>query len=280
MKNTIFLIFFIFLTKSLNAELLVKEIKDEEVWSGKIFINGIVAVRASGRLIIKEGTTVFFKTFDYDDDGIGDGELYVEGEIIAKGTINNPIVFTSDQNQKAKSQWKYVMVNHAKKAFFDYVIFESAFSGLQIHFSEAIVKNSIFRNNVDGFRFSTSNIYVCNNIMTENRHGIRYEERDSKGVIEFNRIYNNEIGIFPVTACKNKVSFQYNVIEKNGYNIKVGDEQKSDLDFKNNFFGMIFEKDIRKTIYDKNFDKNLPKVNIRPFLKKEPVIGESICIKD
>lgn len=263
-----------------GSTLQVKEISGEEVWKGRIFIEGIVAVRKQGKLIIESGSEIIFKKIDIDDDGIGDSELYVEGTIIVNGKKDAPVLFTSDSIEKVPSSWKYVMVNHAKYAYFDYAIFEGAFSGLQVHFTKAVVKNSIFRNNIDGFRFSTSNIYVCNNKMTKNRHGIRYEERDSNGIIEFNSIYENEIGIFPVTMCKNKVNFRYNNIEKNEYNIKVGDEQKQNLTFKNNYFGMVFEREIRKGIYDKKFDKNLPIVHIKPFSNKPFMESEIKCLED
>ncbi len=279
MKILIFLIFSLFPCLSFS-QIPVKEINTEELWQGKVFIDGIVAVRSKGRLIIKEGTEIIFKTIDIDNDGIGDSELYVEGEIYVYGTESLPVIFTSDKPIKEPSQWKYVMINHAKYAYFEHAIFESAFSGLQIHFTKGMIKNCTFHSNIDGFRFSTSNIYVCNNIMTKNKHGIRYEERDSKGIIEYNHIFDNEIGIFPVTACNDKVIFRYNAIEKNGYNIKVGEEQKKDLTFKNNYFGMIFEKDIKKTIYDKGYDKNLAKINFKPFLKKNVLRSDIKCLKN
>lgn len=276
----LFLLFFYSASELLANTLFVKEITTEEVWKGRVFIEGIVAVKKNGKLIIEPGSEIIFKTIDVDDDGIGDSELYVEGTIIVKGKKDLPVLFTSDNDDKLPSSWKYVMVNHAKYAYFDYAIFEGAFSGLQVHFTKAIVKNSIFRNNIDGFRFSTSIIYVCNNKMTKNRHGIRYEERDSNGIVEFNSIFENEIGIFPVTKCRDKVNFRYNNIEKNGYNIKVGDEQKEDLSFKNNYFGTVFEREIRKSIYDKKFDKNLPIINIKPVSKKPFMECEVKCLED
>lgn len=278
----LFLIFLFFypLYDLYGNSLPVKEISDIEVWKGKVYIEGIVAVKKDAKLIIEPGSEIVFKNIDIDNDGIGDSELYVEGTIIVKGSKDAPVLFTSENVDKSPSSWKYVMVNHGKYAFFDYAIFEGAFSGLQVHFTKAVIKNSIFRNNIDGFRFSTSKIYVCNNKMTKNRHGIRYEERDSDGIVEFNSIFDNEIGIFPVTKCKNRVNFRYNNIEKNGYNIKVGDEQEENLAFKNNYFGMIFEREIRKSIYDRKFDKNLPIVYIKPFLKKPIVESEFKCLEN
>lgn len=265
----ILILIFLFFPNFVFADVPVKEIFNEEVWEDKVTINGIVAVRKTGRLIIKEGTEIKFVYLDEDGDGIGDGEIYVEGEILSLGSSINPVIFTTLDINVKPAMWKYVMVNHAKYAYFENTIFEGAFSGLQVHFSKAVIKNNIFRKNVDGFRFSTAQVYVCGNVMTKNRHGIRYEERDSKGKIEYNIIEKNDIGIFPVTACKDAVLFQFNIIKENGYNIKVGEEQKNKLSFKNNYFGTIFENEIKKTIYDSSYDKNLSTIKFKPFLKEK-----------
>lgn len=278
--STFFLIFF-FYTGSLYAknELPVKEIKGEEIWSGNIVIDGVVAVKKGATLKIMPGAKVSFIHKDYDDDEIGDGELYVEGKIIAVGTKERPIIFTVNEESLAPAKWKYVMVNHSKKAVFEWVVFEGAFSGLQVHFSNATVKNCIFRKNVDGFRFSTSNIFVTGCIMKENKHGIRYEERDSSGTICGNDIVDNEIGIFPVTKCKGAVNFKLNNIYRNAYSIKVGEEQTDSLNFNNNYFGTVKQDEIEKTIYDKNDDPALAKVNFKPLLNKIQR-GEAACLKN
>ncbi len=281
MKPFFFIIcFFCFCSVTSASEIPVKEIKGQEVWSGEIIINGVVAVRKSGRLKIEPGTKVMFVAHDYDGDGIGDGELYVEGEIECQGTKELPVLFTVYFDNVSPSKWKYVMVNHGKKAVFDFTIFEGAFSGLQVHFTNAVVKNSVFRNNVDGFRFSTANVFVTNSSMYRNKYGIRYEERDSKGIICGNDIYDNEVGIFPVTKCKGRVNFVVNNIWRNEYNIKLGDEQKDSLSFRNNYLGSDREEEVKKSIYDKKYDKNLPIVNFKPFLKKRVQAGEKRCSKN
>jgi len=279
MKKILLFFSFIFINISFAMETPVKEIKGSEVWSGDVIIEGIVAVRKGAYLKIMPGTKVMFIAKDYDGDDIGDGEVYVEGEIECLGTKDAPIIFTVYKDAVEPAKWKYVMVNHAKKAVFDWTIFEGAYSGLQVHFSTATVKNCVFRKNIDGFRFSTSNIFVSGCKMTENKHGIRYEERDSTGTICGNEITDNEIGIFPVTKCKGKINFKLNNIYQNGYNIRMGDEQRDDLSFANNYFGSQLEREILKTIYDRKFDKNLPKVKYKPFLKKAVLLGEEGCLE-
>ncbi len=277
----VLIILFIFLYPFLlfADELKVYEIKGEEIWEKERIIDGIVAVRKSGKLIIKAGTRVIFLPIDVDKDDIGDGEIYVEGEIYIQGEKDNPVIFTAQSDNIEPGIWKYLMINHAKYAFINYAIFEGAFSGVQVHFTKAVVKNSVFRKNIDGFRFSTADVYVCNCVMRDNKHGIRYEERDSNGLIHYNEIKNNEIGIFPVIKSESKVRFEYNNIYDNGYNIKIGDDQKKDIIYANNYFGHDREKKIRELIFDKSKDKNLPRAKISPFLKKKIIIGEDKCLE-
>lgn len=264
-----FLILFLFFPIILYSQnIKVYEIYKEEVWEGEKIIEGIVVVKEGAKLIIKPGTRVYFKQLDYDNDEIGDGELYVEGELNVLGEKEKPVLFTTSGPVQPKS-WKYVMLNHSKNSFINNAVFEGAFSGLQVHFSKVKIRDCIFRKNVDGFRFSTANIDVCGCTMTENKYGIRYEERDSKGFIRFCEITKNEIGIFPVTKGEGKVIFEMNNIYDNEYNIRMGDDQKKDLDFSNNYFGFKKIKDIKMTIYDKRIDRNLSSVKIKTFFKEK-----------
>lgn len=280
MIKKIILLVLLFSSLCYGEEIPYREIKGLEVWKGEVVIDGIVAVRKGGKLKILPGTHIAFVVKDYDGDGIGDGELNVEGQIECIGTKDAPIVFTAMTDKVEPSSWKYVMVNHAEKADFEWTIFEGAFSGLQIHFTNAKVNFCVFRKNIDGLRFSTVNIKVFNCMMIENKHGIRYEERDSTGIVCGCTITNNEIGIFPVTHCKGKLLFKFNNIYENEYNVKIGDEQKENLSFAYNYFGSRSYKDVRKTIYDKYYDKNLPTVKFKPFLKQKVKRGESLCSKD
>ncbi|MCX7990497.1 MAG: right-handed parallel beta-helix repeat-containing protein [Proteobacteria bacterium] len=276
MKKILF--FLLFIPSILySGDIKIYEINGVEIWSGERVIDGIVVVKEGAKLIIKGGTKVYFKPFDTDGDEIGDGELYVEGEIYVYGEKDQPVIFTALADRVEPKMWKYVMVNHSRYAHIEYAIFEGAFSGLQVHFSKAKVRNSIFRNNIDGFRFSTANIDVCNCEMRENKYGIRYEERDSTGIIRYCNITGNEVGIFPVTKAEGKVIFSYNNVVQNEYNIRMGEDQKKDLDFSNNYYGFTNERGIRKTFYDRGRDKNLSTVKIRSFLKKKVTLGEDKC---
>ncbi len=244
-------------------------IEGKVVWSGEVHIDGVVTVKKTGHLTIEPGTRVLFAARDKDGDGIGDAELLVEGALIARGTEDAPIVFTSAAEQPKASDWKYLYLDFAREAELDYVISEYAYSGLQVHFCRARVTNSIFRYNVDGLRFSTVSLYAAGNSMYGNRHGLRYEERGSEARLHHNDLRDNEIGIFVVTRSENKARIEQNNITNNSqYNVKLGWQQPGDVTLPNNWWGMSDPVAIQKTFLDRQFDDSLGVVSAPQALTK------------
>jgi hypothetical protein len=240
-------------------------------WSGEVRIDGIVTVKKTGHLTIEPGTRVLFEPRDIDGDGIGDAELLVEGTLIARGTADAPIVFTSAADRPKPSDWKYLYLDFAREAELDYVISEYAYSGLQVHFCRARVTNSVFRYNVDGLRFSTVSLYAAGNSMHDNRHGLRYEERASEAMLHHNDIRDNEIGIFVVTRSTDRARIEQNNITNNSqYNVKLGWQQPGNVTLPNNWWGTSVSADIRETFFDQQFDASLGAVSA-PQPLTEPV---------
>lgn len=213
-------------------------ISDEQIWSGDIEISGVVQVTREGRLMLQPGTRLLFARIDRNEDGIGDAELLIEGEFEAKGTADQPILLTSAAANPQPADWKFLYFDYARKVEINYLISEYAYSGVQIHFCRAQIRNSEFRYNIDGVRFSTANVQLSDTSIHHNRHGIRYEERGGRGRIRHNRVYQNEIGIFAVVRCADKTLFEYNDFEQNApYQIKLGLKQQRSLNFPRNWWG-------------------------------------------
>lgn len=233
-------------------------IADAVVWSGKILVEGVVTVKKTGQLTIEPGTQVYFVAKDEDGDGIGDAELLVEGALIARGTAAEPIVFTSAAKQPKPSDWKYLYLDFARKAELDYIVSEYAYSGLQVHFCQARVTNSIFRYNVDGLRFSTVNLFAAGNSMYNNRHGLRFEERGGEAFIHHNDIRDNDIGLFVVTRSEDKARIEQNNITGNRqYNVKLGWQQPGAVTLPKNWWGTQDQATISETFLDKQIDASL-----------------------
>ncbi len=70
-------------------------IERDTTWEGEVRIEGQTVVKRGATLTILPGTTVKFLWSDEDGDAIGDGELNCEGRIVARGTKESPIRFTS-----------------------------------------------------------------------------------------------------------------------------------------------------------------------------------------
>ena len=180
----------------------VTVIEGEEVWSGEVVIDRIVIVKRGGHLKIEPGTRVLFERVDWDGDKIGDAEITVEGRFTAVGTSAAPILFASREEEPLPGDWKYLHINFAEGAKVSHLLVAHAYSGLQVHYSQAEVADSYFVNNVDGVRFSTARLTLERSVLTANRNGIRFEERGHPAVVRGNAITGNKVGIFAVAQWR------------------------------------------------------------------------------
>jgi parallel beta-helix repeat protein len=246
-------------------------ITKDTTWSGTILLRGQNVVKKGCTLTILPGTVVKFLWSDEDGDNIGDGELTVEGLLIAKGTKDNFITFTSGQPNPKMKDWTFVQISVNKGAEVEYCKFEYGFSGLQVHYSTATIKNSLFQYNFEGIRFSTTDVLIENNDITKNYYGIRCEAHGSRTTLRKNRFWDNEHAFFPVQKTWDSVKIYDNNIEgSRNYNVNFGTNQKRDMDFTNNWWATTDGAAIEATIFDKTKDDSLGRVKYIPFLK-EPV---------
>ena len=251
-------------------------ITGNEVWQGDVRIRGIVTVKKGASLEILPGTRVIFEKLDKDGDGIGDGELLVEGSLIAVGTAEQPILLTSGAENPQPMDWKFLYLDFAKQVEIAHLISEYAYSGVQIHFCKARVTNSEFRYNVDGVRFSTVNIELANNFIHHNRHGIRFEERRGSGRVHHNQINDNDIGIFSVTRSNNQTLFELNnLVNNRDYQVKLGFEQPHDLSFPRNWWGGLAGEALTESFFDQKFERTLGRVTAPEPLPEPAVLSPS-----
>lgn len=254
---------------AVSGEAVVRgSVAADTLWSGSVIVSGQVVVKKGVTLTILPGTTVRFAWIDEDGNGIGDGELNVEGRLVARGTREQPIVFTSAREQPAPNDWTYVMISTSRKSIVERCLFEYGFTGLQVHLSSVSVRDSRFRRNFEGLRFSTSEIVVERNEIAGNTYGIRYESRGSSGTIARNTIAGNEHGFFPVVKSTSGVRISENNIVNRGYNVKMGVEQRDDLDFRGNWWGSASPEAIVEGFFDGRREGSLGRVLFEPFLEK------------
>ena len=260
-------------------------IERDAVWEGDILIEGTVLIRKGVTLTINPGTVVKFGKVDRDHDGVGEGEIRVFGRLMAKGTPQKMIRFTSVEKKPDKKDWAYILFFASDaESVVEYCIFEHAFTGVQAHFSKVTVRDSLFRNNQEGIRFGRAEIKIEHNEITDNTYGIRHTRIEGPVEITSNIIKGNDVGIFFVPSSQNTVDFSLenyavdpryrmqpaitgnNIYKNREYNYKLGEREGFDVILSDNWWGSAGEADIYDMIYDKKSDSSLGRAIVTPYL--------------
>lgn len=253
-------------------------------WSGYIIVNGTVHVARGVTLKIDPGTVVFFRKTDENRDGVGDAKITVSGRLIARGRPDNMIRFTSAEPEPGKMDWSFLLFFvSGDENIVEYCKFEHAFTGVQVHFSKAIISDSIFTRNHEGIRFGRTELQINHNNIYDNSFGIRYTRLEGPVEIAYNNIRDNNVGIFHVPSNQNIVDFsatfkkkqelhrfqpvvrQNNISYNEEYNFRLGERQGYNIRISDNWWGNEPENVIEDLIYDERTDGSIGKVIYKPF---------------
>ncbi len=220
--------------KAKGARLLLRD----EVWSGEIYIPGSLIVPPWVTLRIQAGTVVKFKhSRDYKNPIRG--ELIIEGgRLLAIGTPDQQIWFTSDAEDPVNGDWGLIWIrNSQRENIIKYAIIEYAQMGINIWTSSATVSHSIIR-------------WVNSECI--------YMER-SNPIIEYNTIYNCGYNGIAMEQFNYDVKIRYNKIFNNFYNTGIhGEATEVEIEgniVKNNKFGITFD-DFSEAIIRNNLIEN------------------------
>ena len=259
-------------------------IEADTVWAGEVIIEGVVLVGRKATLTIMPGTTIRFRKIDRNNDGIGDSEIRVLGRVLAEGQPDSPILFESAEQNPRPKDWSYLLIfASGKKSFIDYCRFRHGFSGVQVHFSTAVISNTLFEQNNEGLRFGRARLSVTRNLFRNNDVGIRFTRMEGPVIIKHNEITANRIGIFLVPSGQNIQDFfepdrsgkpwntgrlvitSNNIYNNSWYNLSLGEKQLWDLDVIGNWWGSRDPELIKLGIFDKNSNPELGKALLMPY---------------
>ncbi|HHS97129.1 MAG TPA: hypothetical protein ENK08_04410, partial [Chloroflexi bacterium] len=148
----------------------------DETWSGEVLVTDTVVVPEGVTLTVAPGTTVRFRHYrGYREGKVG---LVVEGgTLLAVGTPQAQIWFTSDAPDPINGDWAGVSIYHSDDTRLDYVIVEYGEIGVEQFFSQADVTHSILRwNNSEGLYAEMSRAtFAANTIYGNAYHAIALE---------------------------------------------------------------------------------------------------------
>lgn len=249
-------------------------------WKGHILVKGVVVVKKGVTLTIRPGTTVGFARIDRDNNGVGDGELRIEGRIVARGTQGQRIVFTSAEQKRETRDWSYIhLLASQENNLFEYCCFEYGFSGMQVHYSTVRIADCLFSSNYEGLHFNTANVEADHNTFSKNGTAIRFKRLEGKVAINNSDIHGNEIGVLFGRQQINAVDFKNlnkpvefplflnnNIHDNEKYNFSMGEGQNLDISVKDNWWGATAASKIEESIFDKSSDATLGRIIFSPYL--------------
>lgn len=124
-------------------------IAEDTVWRGEVLVQGVVTVAPQATLTVDPGTVVRFRR-----NGQQAPLVVVEGRLVAAGTKESPIVFTSAFQAPAANDWQGIMLlGSEKKNALENCRIEAAQTGLEALFATVALRNVRAVNCATGMRF-------------------------------------------------------------------------------------------------------------------------------
>lgn len=116
---------------------------EDVVWRGEVHITGVVTVAPQSTLTVEQGTVVRFG--GRRDKNVQNSFLLVYGRVVARGTREKPILFTSHFAQSMAGDWQGIaMLGSEKKNLLENCRIEGAETGLDSSYSTVTLKNVHF----------------------------------------------------------------------------------------------------------------------------------------
>ncbi|MCH8010394.1 MAG: VCBS repeat-containing protein [Candidatus Marinimicrobia bacterium] len=192
-------------------------------------VTGNVLVNSGVTLTIEPGVTVKF-----------DAEISIQinGTLVAQGTVADSIIFTSNQNNPALSDWGAIIFkNESQDATYDsegnyqsgcvlkYVRVEyggsvSDYGGVNVEFSSPFISNCvIIKNNITGVNLSTGSPKISFCVIKNNSGFGIYGQSSSIPEISKNTIENNSSSGIYITG--GGVTITSNTIKNNSVGISI-----------------------------------------------------------
>ncbi|MBU4152663.1 MAG: right-handed parallel beta-helix repeat-containing protein [Proteobacteria bacterium] len=296
--------------KQQTVELSKQTLDKDTTWEGMVLVNGDIDVPPGVTLTVMPGTTVKFTRIDEKSDQnmysidspyYPGAEIIVRGRIIARGTADKTIVFTSAEIDARPADWGAINLLGSEGNVIEYCKILFGYNGVHGHGASAAInynefaKNGIgvsckkeeedpsapwfgkmsdmeithnrFVNNKGGIGFRNSKAVVKHNLIQENKFFGIFPKDEVQAVISDNEITGNKKGVYLYQAQGVKIN-RNNIYDNTDYNIAVAEAQDFDVDARENWFGTDDGQKIDELIFDKKDDPTMGSVIIEPVLKE------------
>ncbi|HJV33585.1 right-handed parallel beta-helix repeat-containing protein [Geomonas sp.] len=143
---------------SLNPSLVYGDrmLTEDLVWRGEVLVEGALTVAPQATLTIEPGTVIHFRR-----KGGQAPLLVVQGRVVATGTKEAPVIFTSGFATAAAGDWQGMMLlGTEKKNLLENCRIEGAQTALEVLFSNVTLKNVLAERSQVGMRFQDALLFM------------------------------------------------------------------------------------------------------------------------
>jgi len=124
-------------------------LSEDTVWRGEVLVEGVLAVAPQATLSVEPGTVVRFRR-----KGSQAPLLMVQGRLVAAGTKETPVLFTSNYAAPAPGDWQGILLlGSEKKNQLENCRIEGAETGIDAIFSGVVLKGVWVQLSATGMRF-------------------------------------------------------------------------------------------------------------------------------
>lgn len=263
------------------SRLISTDITGDEIWSGRVEIDGDVIIAEQADVRILPGCQIYFLPPTLGKDRLTEhpnfvgSELIVRGRLIAEGTASAPITFSAQESSAPAGSWGGINLVQSPGSSFRHCIFTQADSAIHSQEAKVKVECSTLTRNLVGVRFFDSQIEVNNNLFTDNGTAIRFHFGAPK--IHGNLLRGNDKGIFVTSFPRDYQIADNAIIESREFQVVLGEEVPEDLFLTGNYWGSIDSQEIASHIFDGAKSDYLGLVQFEPFMHKPPPAPESLC---
>src|SRR3989338_7813891 len=212
---SLFIVAFASIQKSVFNEKVSGIIIRPQLWDGNITVVGDVFVVPWISLTIAPGTIILFEKdtdiegtdwtkwaddyiIEHNDptgkEGYGESHFEIAAKIIAMGTKENPIIFTSAQTKKEYADWDQLVLFSG--SILENVDLSFAHNGINLDGEGVVIKNSIIHNSLWSCIdvFSTDNLIEGNEVYHCWHQAIGFKA-PGKNVVKGNDIHDSQLSV-------------------------------------------------------------------------------------
>jgi len=295
-----------FLTGAALGKPLVVEkgvIKCDTTWQNEVIIKGDVEIAEGATLVIMPGTVVKFQKIEENGPAnlemdktknFTRAELVINGRILAQGTSDKVIVFTSAEKSPHVADWGAINMLDSDNNIVEFCDISYGHTAVHGHGAQFTVANCYLHDNGVAIGFSFKQLDGCKprcitvlyNHITRNGGGVLCS-KDSRVTVSHNQIdhnkffgvygkmashinlrYNNTVhngkGVI-VYAMKGLQLRENNISDNDEYNISLMEGQTYNVDARHNWWGTSDTKTIATLIWDKDEEGTLGTLDFSGF---------------